>query len=696
MAAAAFAVVSCSKEQASENFKGSQNDGATYNYTFKSDFAQAADETKMAVGKYSPDGTPAKWEDGDAIQVCTTDGTSTGTSTVIEGGSQYGQFNIQTTAQPGSKVRVIYPSTATYGSGTLASEQTIKSATVATLTYTHAYSNEITLPSAGSDVNFGLKHALATVLVKFVADPTEPAFEGWEPSTQGYLSYVMVRTVDSPLSGDYTVDYDSGIVTPGANTQDYVNLNRGSAGFNTVSANSAYCTTFPTNGVKQIEVRITVSKGDKKYVIPVLFKGEIKAGQLNVFDLGSVSMKKSYLSTQNDYYAKWLCGDDITIGDLTVNKTNFPTATLVKASDLASSTALTQGGLVFIDDKSAVAEYDSKISTSQRLLAENAEGVVIGRWKDAGAQPTIQTTELRVNKNDFSMLNVKLVSMRAAKGNVFGKQNAADNDTQLRLVDCYIDARNTMYFIDLCPGATSTNKVYKTVYVDNCIIDLPVNASATSGTSGINACALVYQGKTADQNCVEKTVTFKNSVLFASAPNLFSTTAPTAYIMYPSSKDYSNTNFCFEHNTICNLQNNYGYVRILKSKIKSFTWNYNLGFNEDTAASSNETSMLRNDTTSPGNTFTVTPAIDYNFAARNPGSSAAKAYRINHASHKFVDGYGANNKDTAKTSAEGGTSDIYEVFSAKDYSCGYFVVDQSKVTNGAGALTEKKFVTPTL
>jgi len=693
MIAAMFAIVSCSKEQASDAIKGVQNtNGATYKYTFTSDFGPADDETKMTVGTYSPEGTPAQWETNDAIQVCTTDGTSTGTSTVEEGGSQFGKFTISTTAQPGSKVRVLYPSTATYGSGKLPAEQTIKSATAGALTYTHAYSDEITLPSAGSDVNFGLKHALATVMVKFVADPTEPAFEGWVPASQGYLSYVMIRTVDSPLSGDYTVDYDSGIVTPGANTNDYVNLNRGSAGFNTTAANKAYCTTFPTNGVKQIEVRITVSKGGNKYIIPVLFKGEIKAGQLNVFDLGSVSMKKSYLSTQNDYYAKWLCGEDIIIGDLTVNKTNFPTATLVKASDLS----LIDGGLVFIDDKSAVAELDKELSTSQRLVAENAEGVVIGRWKDAGVQPTIKTTELRVNKNDFSMLNVKLVSMRAAKGNVFGKQNAATNDTQLRLVDSYVDARNTMYFIDLCPGATTTNKTYKTVYVDNCIIDLPVNASAEAGTSGINGCALVYQGKTSDQNCVEKTVTFKNSVLFASTPSLFSTTAPVAYIMYPSSKDYSNTNFCFEHNTICNIQNNYGYVRILKSKIKSFTWNYNLGFNEGTAASTNETSMLRNDTTNPGNTFTVTPAIDYNFAARNPGSSTAKAYRINHASHKFVDGYGANNKDTAKTSAEGGTSDIHEVFSAKDYSCGYFVVDQAKVTNGAGALTEKKFVTPTL
>jgi len=637
--------------------------------------------TKMGIGSYNEKGTPAKWESKDSIVLRkTSDGTSVGADSVLTVGSQYGKFNIETSAAAGTKVRVLYPATAEYGRGNLPASQKHKTKDVSVLNYTHAYSDIIELPDSGN-VNFSLKHALATVMIKYKPDPDGPfAFPSGD--NQGFVSVVTIRTVDSPLSGDYTVNYETGEVTPGKKTDDYVEVTGRTAGINVSGSNYSVFTTLPTNGVKEIEVRLHIYHKTggvtDAWDVPVLFKGEIKAGKLNVFDLGSLSLKPEYLSTSKDYYAKWLSGQKIMIGDLEVDTTKFKKAVLVKSSEL-NEDILKAGGLIFIDDKSAATTFrTTPVSTQMTTLTQLGETVIIGRWKDAGSQPDLRLRELRVSYNDLALLNVKLTSMRTAGGNVFGMNGSSSAFTQLRVVDCFIDAKNTQAVVDV--KAQNNSFAMKTVYFDNCIVDMPVGDTPKS-----TMCALILHrsSKSDSTSGPMQNYTVKNCVLFTSGNTAMS--SHKVYACCFDTKPMTNTNLVFEHNTLTNFQNSEGLFYFKAGTLKSLSAKYNLCFIEGAAADSANTNMFRYQ--SPA--IAVTPEIDYNFMARN----GSKLSNLMHPSYSFPKAcIGSNNKDTSDSTVAA----ITDVFTAKNYNNGYFVIDQSKVTNGAGAYTEKKFITPGL
>lgn len=679
---AALAIFSCSKEVADVDTASDSGD-RLYSYTL---CVNPGDATKMAVGQYNAESTPAIWESGDAIAAFK-DGSNVGTVMVgeIDETGRSGMFELTTTAAPGDKIRILYPATASYGQGTLPSAYDMKSAVQNTLGMTHAYSDEITLSADGA-VGFSLRHALATVRVYYRG--------GDDMFQKGQITYITLRSIGNALSGDYTVDYATGAVTPGENTFDYVKVQR-QAGVAKGASNTAYFTTLPTEGVQNLELMLTYQEKDPStgaviatHDIPFKFKGELKGGKLNVFDLDALSLES--VASNTDYYAKWLKGEDFQIGDLVVNKTAFPTCRLLRAADVTSA-VMQSGGLVFIDDKDGIAQVTEAPTNSQLEIAKSAELVLVGRYKDAGTQPDVRITEMRVNNNDASFLNVKLTSLRKLAsgstdgGCMFGKQNAASSDTRVRMVDCYVDARSPQRLVDLYPSGSTSNKVFSSFYVDNCIVDLPKRTGDEAGT--VVSCSMIYHGKTNDASGSEKTVTVRNSVLFSSTPVVLSAMKVFLFDSYSKALTLARTEITFENNTIANIQNNTGLCAFKNSSLKALRFNGNLSFNEGAAETANETIMTRNE----GTNTVATVELNDNFCARLvPAGGTARAQRVTHSTNSFV--LGTGNMDTGTAAAKVSV----DPFSAKDYSCGHFVVDESKVTNGAGARTEKKFITPSM
>ena len=336
LATLVVALVSCSKEAALSTGSEDNAGAVKYNYSLCGSqvLPEEAEDTKITINNFNAgaSGTSLKWETGDAIQlVKVSDGSQVGTATVGQIGTEekeykdlnIGKFDIESTATPGTAVRVLYPSNATFGSGTVPADQDkTVSNTNGVMSLNHMYSDEITL-AQGEPVKFNLKPALAVVRLDFILD--DEYFTDWDTS-DGWLGHVVVRTVDSPLSGDYTVDYETGALTPGANTKDYVDLNVQTSIGNSVRF-ARYITCLPTNGEKVISVTVNFSGASKgkhageKYTIPVRFKGDLKAGRVNEIDLGKLAFTEEYMTPyKNDYYARYLLGETIQIGDLAVGK----------------------------------------------------------------------------------------------------------------------------------------------------------------------------------------------------------------------------------------------------------------------------------------------------------------------------------------------------------------------------------------
>lgn len=92
----------------------------------------------------------------------------------------------------------------------------------------------------------------------------------------------------------------------------------------------------------------------------------------------------------NDYWSIYNAGMDITVGDLTINKTNYPDAVLLcmdsKDSEDKIRSTMQKGGVYFLDTyhNEDGSEPEDQILTLESNLGplNNAETIIIGRWVD--------------------------------------------------------------------------------------------------------------------------------------------------------------------------------------------------------------------------------------------------------------------------------------------------------------------------
>ena len=194
------------------------NQGADNGFTLFYGRAYNKDATKISIGDpYTVSEVTyykGLWESGDQISVYrVSDGECLGNASLEEGvGAQEGTF-IMPGNTGGADVRIIYPSGANYnGVHTLPFDQEQEDAGTNTFNeYCFAYSG------IKDGNHFSLTHVPSYVKVIIQAESSDEWYDA-------EVTAVTLKAPGAALSGDFTVDYDSGNITPGKNVYDYVTV----------------------------------------------------------------------------------------------------------------------------------------------------------------------------------------------------------------------------------------------------------------------------------------------------------------------------------------------------------------------------------------------------------------------------------------------------------------------------------------
>lgn len=351
-----------------------------------------------------------------------------------------------------------------------------------------------------------------------------------------------------------------------------------------------------------------------------------------------------------DYLSIYNAGDDIQIGDLTVNKATYGEAVVVAPSSL-TYTILAAGGVVVIDDKAGASVAPDGITTGTKGVATGSkELILIGRWGGIGKQTEIKVSEWRFNKNDATFFNVRL----AYSGNtaqMFAMDSGVKLTPSIRMVDCFIDnsaitASNTNIATFLCTNTCTGGKGYgyfKNILLENDVIKL----TSVSGKNPV----IFYHGVTNAGNFSgDQLYTLRNCVVYCE--NQMS--GRIAYLSTQSgSFEQPNLEVICENNTFYNLTSD-GYLTSYTMKGSSFT--NNVGYNNYSNYSASTTKpystkiWLMFGTGVPG-TFTISDNKFYR--ENNPGNgvwtmkNSASKTDFTGSNNNVIDGTPFKKVDTA-------------------------------------------------
>lgn len=360
----------------------------------------------------------------------------------------------------------------------------------------------------------------------------------------------------------------------------------------------------------------------------------------------------------NTYYARWERGEDIVIGDLTVNKTNYPEAVKVGISELTNK-HFTNGGLIFIDG-----EGSYTMTASPSMLNEC---IVIGN--DPSYQPSIIMKggsdlfyfAIRGETN-FVFKNLNL----NGEGNNYLWANTDKEGTSgkgnLYIEDCTISTNGNMV-----SDYNSTATLAK-VYINNCVIDF-----STSST-GKAVYGFITKKPNKDGSAL-LSVTLTNNVVYTTTPlnnylvmiggNKTAADQFTAYVT-------QNADVVVSNNTTYGLYHSNGMVSVYSAK--SVVANNNLHYFDNSTLLKTGYSIgyFKSDDTT---TCKVRNTAAY---TNNDGEQYWKPFK----------------KPSGSTITENIGSNLFKLtatpFTTVNTTIGYFPVDTSVVTNGAGATYETK------
>lgn len=358
---------------------------------------------------------------------------------------------------------------------------------------------------------------------------------------------------------------------------------------------------------------------------------------------------------QQNYSAIYEAGGDITIGNLVVNKTNYPDAKVVDIASVKTGT-FTDGGLVFIEGEGSFTMTTSpSIHTSLVLIGNNPE-----------KQPTIickgaSAYYFAVRGEDcdyvFKNLNIDGSSNNYIFANT-DNANASGKIKSLTLEDCTIVTNG-----NVIQDGNTTNSM-QNVTVRNCVIRM---SETTTGKAVYGWVTGKTATKAADQLA---TVTLTDNVIYASSP-------VSHYLVMVGGKaenvNYdSNATIVVEHNSTYNIYHGNGVVSAYSAA--DMQVNYNVSEFDDSTLAKNSYSAGYSKPNDPKN-FTVTN----NFAFTNSGETQR---------------WKALWKNTNVTATVTTTDNSFKLqespFASANIETGYFPVNTSVVTNGAGASYETK------
>ena len=192
--------------------------------------------------------------------------------------------------------------------------------------------------------------------------------------------------------------------------------------------------TILSTGVEGSAVSVTVDglTADTQYTFYAVATSTV--GQSEVAS-ASARTAAAPVATEVDFYQDYLDGKDVKLGSLTINKTTYPAAKLLKASELDKA-VFDEGGLVFVDNTTAdVAEIEPTMTSMN--CGVKADMVLVGRYKER-AQVTLSIPELRCNRN----ITVANLAFSMRKAYVFTDANAKISPS-VQILDCTIDMGTT-------------------------------------------------------------------------------------------------------------------------------------------------------------------------------------------------------------------------------------------------------------
>ena len=359
--------------------------------------------------------------------------------------------------------------------------------------------------------------------------------------------------------------------------------------------------------------------------------------------------------TEVDYYQDYLDGKDILIGDLTVNSAAYPDAQLLKPSEITSST-LQGGGLIFVDNGDA-SDLSCTIDGTSLRVGQSATGeitILIGRYAER-AQAEFSMPELRCEKS----VAIKNLSLKINAGvNYNFSTTSASMNPDLYLVDCTISMGRYMMY-DVNP-----NYSFRKMLLDNSIVQYPTLTTQPS----IYAMQTQTSGDSAKTSFPQESITFTNNVLYHDAPlqaHVINLGSNNAFFQT------SGLSVTVSGNTLYNIyQPN---ILIRAYILSSLNVSRNVGYYDGSANAKNYLTGVYDKTNFPESSATVS----YNYLYTTEVTST------NFWSVVHTGSYKGSNNDTGDAAST-------VPFLSMNPATGYFPINTSVVTTGAGATYDTK------
>lgn len=220
--------------------------------------------------------------------------------------------------------------------------------------------------------------------------------------------------------------------------------------------------TLPVQKAAQTPLTVVVETAKKRVTRTVNIPKSMtfNAEKINTlgFDISGAGYVAEDLVDQNDYWSLYNAGEDIVAGGFTINKTSHPDGKLL--SGTVSQADLQQEGLLFLD-----ADYNS---TAHLKLGANT--ILIGRYKDH--QPVINMASYAVylDKDKIILKNLSVVNTESSSANrLFVSSGEVSSDSEYAIIeDCDIVAYKKVF--GYSNGAPAN--VVKSVKFDNCVIKM--------------------------------------------------------------------------------------------------------------------------------------------------------------------------------------------------------------------------------
>ena len=362
---------------------------------------------------------------------------------------------------------------------------------------------------------------------------------------------------------------------------------------------------------------------------------------------------------ENDYYDMFTKGHDIVIDGVAYNKESY-TGRLVKATELADSdfqsdATLANEGIVFIDPEGQT----EPVLINTTAPGDSEKVIVIGRYKDNQPQITLVYTI----RTETVLKNLHLISTSTA-GTSTGIAYLTRTSTStsapgpyngsITFEDCTIDLTATRYVV----YDSALNDTFEYVHINNCLIEF--NSAATNNPS-----VFAFSTSTSKTLFGPTDISMTNSVVYAG-------NTINAYVinMGDGSEDNSrldayNSDLKVTGNTFYNIRQRNIMVR--GRVFKNFTVEDNVAsYGESSATNSSRFAgvYVSAETSSVSNNYLYT-TTQYGWEITYGGIISA----------------GTGNVVNATESP----------YTSENTATGYFPINTSVVTNGAGADYDTKY-----